>query len=60
MDPITLCMFLLFAYGLWQVVETRIYKLTDTEPPLVRPKVPVIGHILGMMRHGVSYYKILR
>lgn len=30
------------------------------EPPRLRPKIPVIGHVIGLMRHGPSYSKITR
>ncbi|KAI1821852.1 cytochrome P450 [Xylaria intraflava] len=26
------------------------------EPPLIRPKIPIIGHLVGMIRHGSGYY----
>jgi hypothetical protein len=26
------------------------------EPPLVRPKIPLIGHVIGLLRHGTKYY----
>ncbi|KUJ15899.1 cytochrome P450 [Mollisia scopiformis] len=29
------------------------------EPPLAPPKVPLIGHLWGMFRHGGGYYKLL-
>ena len=25
------------------------------EPPLIPPKFPVIGHVIGMVQHGVAY-----
>ena len=30
------------------------------EPPLLRPTVPLIGHVLNLMRYSVSYYTRLR
>ncbi|KAK4238140.1 cytochrome P450 [Achaetomium macrosporum] len=30
------------------------------EPPLVKPRIPLIGHILGLMRHQASYHIILQ
>ena len=26
------------------------------EPPLVRAKVPLFGHLLGLLRHGNAYF----
>ncbi|KAK4157557.1 cytochrome P450 [Chaetomidium leptoderma] len=26
------------------------------EPPLIRPQIPFIGHIIGLLRHGTKYY----
>ena len=28
------------------------------EPPLVSPSIPIIGHMLGLLRYGVPYYAI--
>ena len=47
-------------YGLLQLLEMRICKQDDAEPLLVRARVPVIGHLLGLLRHGVFYYRMLR
>ena len=29
------------------------------EPPLINPKVPILGHALGMMMHQAEYLSIL-
>ncbi|KAK4142933.1 cytochrome P450 [Dichotomopilus funicola] len=29
------------------------------EPPLVKPKIPFIGHIIGLLRHGTRYYSMI-
>ena len=47
-------------YGLLRLIELRLCKCGGAEPPLVRAQVPIIGHLLGLMRHGVSYYRMLR
>ena len=26
------------------------------EPPFVKPRVPLIGHALGLLRHGSNYW----
>lgn len=28
------------------------------EPPAVRPSIPYLGHIIGLLRHGTKYYEI--
>lgn len=35
-------------------------KLDPREPPVVYPKVPLLGHIIGMLREGPLYYKKVR
>lgn len=30
------------------------------EPPRVSPSIPIIGHVLGLVRHGAKYYTITR
>ncbi|KAK4038603.1 cytochrome P450 [Parachaetomium inaequale] len=30
--------------------------LDPQEPPLVRSKIPFIGHVIGLLRHGTKYY----
>jgi hypothetical protein len=30
------------------------------EPPLLKPKIPFIGHIIGLMKHEASYFSILK
>ena len=47
-------------YGLLQLFELGICKHDEAEPPLVRARVPIIGHLLGLLRHGVFYYRMLR
>lgn len=26
------------------------------EPPLIRPKIPIVGHLIGLLRYGTGYY----
>jgi len=35
-------------------------KLDPREPPIVHPKVPFLGHVIGMLREGPLYYKRVR
>ena len=30
------------------------------EPPLAKPGIPIIGHIIGLARHGIDYFELLR
>jgi hypothetical protein len=30
------------------------------EPVYLQPKIPLIGHVIGLMRHGGAYYAKLR
>ena len=48
---------LLLAY-----VADSLFSFRDDprEPPRVRSKIPLIGHVIGLMRHGPTYYKQMR
>lgn len=35
-------------------------KHDQTEPPIVSPNIPVVGHIIGLMRKKAYYYLELR
>ncbi len=26
------------------------------EPPAIQPKIPFIGHVIGLLQHGTAYY----
>ena len=41
---------------------TRFLRSQDDmrEPPVARTSIPVIGHIIGMLRYKVFYYRQLR
>ena len=30
------------------------------EPPRLRPKIPLIGHLIGLIRYGTVYYSVTR
>lgn len=30
------------------------------EPPLIKPSIPIVGHIIGIFRHKMEYFEILR
>ena len=54
---IVLCGVATAFYALWR-------RLTppheDVEPPVLWPKMPLVGHVIGMFQHGTSYYSMLR
>lgn len=31
----------------------------EREPPLMKPAIPVIGHLIGMIKHESHYFKFL-
>lgn len=35
-------------------------KRDPREPPVIRPTVPLIGHIIGLLRYGTDYYAIVK
>lgn len=41
-----------------------IYRTTNTsldprEPPAIKPKPPIIGHLLGLIKYHAMYFKML-
>jgi hypothetical protein len=53
---IGLALLLGFVVLLQRLLTTR---LDPQEPPILRPKVPFIGHLIGLLRHQVDYFGIL-
>ncbi|TDZ20836.1 25-hydroxycholesterol 7-alpha-hydroxylase [Colletotrichum orbiculare MAFF 240422] len=43
------------------IVYLSIYPVPigSHEPPIVRPKVPLVGHILGLFQHSWAYYGLI-
>lgn len=35
-------------------------KINQHEPPILTPRVPLIGHILGLMKYEANYFSVLR
>lgn len=33
--------------------------LDEREPPLLKPSIPVIGHLIGIIKHHGGYFQIL-
>lgn len=42
----------------WQKLNT--FSHHGEEPPLIPSKIPWIGHLIGLLRHGSRYYAIVR
>jgi hypothetical protein len=40
----------------WQRLSVQI---DPTEPPLLKPTVPYIGHIIGILQHSTAYFEKL-
>ena len=52
---LTLAVLLALLFGL------RLFQspLDEREPPLVSSSIPVFGHVLGLLRHGMPYLGIV-
>lgn len=42
------------------VARAFIPSLDPNEPPLLESRIPIVGHIIGIIQHQTSYHKILR
>lgn len=42
------------------LVHTLGPRVDPREPPLIKPRIPFIGHIIGLMRHQANYHTKLR
>lgn len=59
-EPTTLGLYGLAAALLVLLVNTLRFKVDAREPPVIYPKVPLIGHIIGMMTRGSTYLPKLK
>ncbi len=50
----------LLLVGLHYLVHFLSTKLDPREPPLISPRIPFIGHVVGLLRYGVPYYSKAR
>lgn len=41
----------------WQTIRI---KMDPREPPLLRPWIPFIGHLIGMLQYNQAYFEKLR
>jgi lipid-A-disaccharide synthase-like uncharacterized protein len=46
----------LLLVGLHYCVQFLTTKHDPREPPLISPKIPFIGHLVGLLRYGLAYY----
>lgn len=57
----SLLLFLLSSAAVYLLVNHfLIAKHDPKEPPLLPPKIPLFGHVIGLMRQKVYYYLDLR
>lgn len=54
-----LSLYLVAAAIVLLLVQQLDPRMDPQEPPLVRPTIPVIGHLIGMIRHQAEYIGIL-
>lgn len=52
-------------FALLTVFVTIISRLLSVkhdprEPPLISPKIPYIGHLIGFLRHGNDYMQVIK
>lgn len=57
----SLVLFLLFFAAVYLLANCYLTsKHEPNEPPLVPPKIPIVGHVIGLIRQKVYYYLDLR
>jgi hypothetical protein len=49
---IILILLVVFLWKLWNISSIQ---LDPQEPPLIQPKIPIIGHILGIIQYPHQY-----
>lgn len=35
-------------------------QMDPREPPVLKPGIPLVGHLVGLVRYGVDYFDVLR
>ena len=58
MELVYLCIAIAVLLALVFGVRLLQSPIDSREPPLVSPSIPVFGHALGLLRHGIPYYAI--
>ncbi|KAL9564974.1 hypothetical protein ACKAV7_010888 [Fusarium commune] len=61
-DPATISLYLFIGTLLMFVYYRGFFgsRLDPREPPALKPQLPWIGHIVGLIRHRVDYFDILK
>jgi cytochrome P450 len=57
--PVTMSVAIAAVVG-FLIFYTLTPSVDPREPPLVKPRIPLIGHIIGMMRHQAAYHIMLQ
>jgi hypothetical protein len=55
MEP-TILLFILASVAILALFYQKWKSHDVKEPPWITPKVPIVGHAIGVFRHGVQYY----
>ena len=60
MSPMLLAVFGLVTALVVSLVNALRFKVDPREPPVIYPKIPLVGHMIGMLTEGMTYYKNLQ
>jgi hypothetical protein len=60
LSDVTVLVLAAFVPALWFLWRKADVQLDPREPPIALPKIPFIGHIIGMIRYQLGYFEILR
>jgi hypothetical protein len=41
----------------WRLLSSSI---DPREPPYIKPLIPTVGHVIGIFRHKMEYFEMLR
>lgn len=41
------------------LVNAFHFKVDPREPPVISPRIPLVGHIIGMLTGGTTYFRQL-
>jgi hypothetical protein len=55
--PHVLLSSVLIVFSVWILSRNKV---DPREPPEIKPAIPVVGHIINLVRNGLSYYTKLR
>jgi hypothetical protein len=60
LGPVLIAIVVGILSGLFLLWRKADVSLDPDEPPIALPKIPFIGHILGMIRYQIGYFEMLR